>query len=842
MAEKTYTQDEVCASSLEYFGGDEIAASVFCNKYALSKDNTWYEPTPESMHRRIASEFSRIESNYDNPVSYDEIYKRLSTWEIVPQGSPMSAIGNNLQIQSLSNCFVVSSPYDSYAGIMATDEQLVQIMKRRGGCGVNISTIRPRGLSTTNAARTTDGILVFMKRYSNTTREVAQGGRRGALMLSLNCFHTQIEDFIDVKRNKTVVTGANISIMWTDEFMKSVADDSKVTLRWPVDASEENVVVKNIVNARNIFDKFVYSNWEADEPGALFWDTILRKSISDRYGGKYKTVCTNPCSEIPMPADDSCRLLVLNAAKFVRNKWTKNAYFDFDAFAKSVMIAQRLLDDLIDLEIESVQKIIDKVKSDPEPEEVKSRELALWYRIKDMAIECRRTGLGITALGDVIAMLGHRYGDESSIELTSKIYRQLAVSSWKSSCIMAKERGTFPIYDSEVEKGHEYIEFILSLDDELRSLHEKYGRRNISITTTAPVGSTSILTQTTSGIEPTVYISYTRNVKVTEGSSMTVDFIDEQGDKWHQFPMYHPGFKDWVESTGHTFEDVEKSPYWGSTVNDIDWQNSIRLQAEAQKYVDHAISKTCNFPAEATVEQIRDAYILAWKLGCKGITIYREGTRKGIYTSSQQSSSDKKDKKVARQTQVIVDSHAPKRPKELNCSIHKVTVKGESWVILVGYFDGRPYEVFGGLAKFVEIPKKYKMGVLIKNGRVDGVSTYNLVIKTGEDEDDTITFKNIVDVFENPAYGAWTRTVSLALRHGVPIQYIVEQLQKDKLSEMQSFSRVLSRVLKNYIKDGTESTIELTHSRPDGKGRCSAKFVYLGGCPTCLVCGHSACS
>lgn len=835
MTMKTYSRDEVSAASLEYFGGDSVASDVFVNKYALKKGDDWYELTPADMHTRIAREFARIENNYPDPLTYDDILSRLSNWEIVPQGSPSAGIGNTFQIQSLSNCFVIASPHDSYGGILYTDEQLVQIMKRRGGAGVEISTIRPRGMSTTNSALTTDGITVFMKRFSNTTREVAQEGRRGALMLSLDCNHVQLEDFIDVKRDKTVVTGANISVKWTDAFMEAVESDSVYTLRWPVDVPAGLASVTKTVKAREVFDKFVAANWEADEPGAMFWDTIIRNSIGDLYGPKFKTVSSNPCAELSMPADDSCRLLVINCVKFIVDKWTSSAYFDFDAFKRSTSVAARLLDDLIDLEIEAVQRIIDKVKSDPEPDDVKVREIELWTRIKDMAHAGRRAGLGITGLGDAIAMLGLHYGDDESIKFTGDVYRALEVESWKESCRMARDRGSFPMYDKTIEDNNKRLESIMELDDDLRHLHGLHGRRNIAITTTAPVGSTSILTQTTSGIEPTVYTSYNRDVKVTGDNKLSSDRIDESGDRWHTYTITHPCYADWAKCTGHTLDQIDQSPYWRATVNDIDWLASVRLQAEAQKYVDASISKTLNFPASVKPEQIREAYITAWKLGCKGITIYREGTRKGIYTASGASESVS-----VEQPNVIVDSHAPKRPKELKCDIHKATIKGEAWTILVGLFDGRPYEVFGGLAKYVEVPKKYEQGLLVKNGKSAGISTYNLLIKFGEDEDDRLVFKDIVNVFENPVHGAWTRTLSLALRHGVPVQYLVEQLQKDKHSDMQSFSRVISRVLKKYIKDGTESNLELTHSRPDG-GRCSEKLVYLGGCATCLVCGHAKC-
>lgn len=808
--------------SLEYFSGDELAANVFVTKYALtSKGGNILEKTPRDMHQRLADEFFRVEQKYPNPMTRDEIFSLLDNWEVVPQGSPMSGIGNKDQIQSLSNCFVVDSPQDSYGGILHTDQEQVQIMKRRGGVGFDISNIRPRGLPTSNAARTTDGISVFMERFSNTTREVAQGGRRGALMLTIDIRHPEIESFIDIKRDLTKVTGANISIRINDEFMNAVKSDDDYQLQWPVDSQNPEIV--RSVRASEIWDRIIDSAWSMAEPGLLFWDNVTRTSLADIYANEgFTTTSTNPCSELPLCPYDSCRLMVMNLSKFVQKPFTDHARFNFKKFASSVQKAQRLMDDLVDLEAEQIDKIISKIESDPESKDVKKIELELWYKIKGQTLKGRRTGLGVTAMGDVIAMMGLKYGSPKSVTLIEKVYKSLAVNSHKSSCTLAGERGTFPVFDRNLENGHKYLERILSADEELRTLYNEHGRRNIANTTVAPGGSISTLTQTTSGIEPVFMLKYTRRRKLTHGENEKADFVDDLGDRWVEYDVYHHGLKAWMETTGN--EDITQSPYQGSTAPDLDWNQRVEIQAAAQRWIDHGISSTCNLPENVAKETVRNIYESAWKAGCKGFTVYRDGSRSGVLIDKD------KDKSV----EVFSTHSAPKRPDTLKCDIHHASIQGEKWTILVGLFNGKPYEILGGLSEFVEIPKKYRSGHIMKHPRKTMNSIYDLHF--GENGDEVVV-KNLVKVFNNPNHSSFTRILSLGLRHGAPVHYMVEQLQKDKDADMFSFSKVIARVLKNYIDDGTKSNVKICEN-------CSASdsIVYQEGCQTCLACGNSKCS
>ena len=814
-----------------YFGGDDLAADVF-NKYAL-RDNAGnrLEQLPTETFRRLAREFARIEAKYPNPMSEAEIFDLLDGFkQIVPQGSPLSGVGNPYQIQSLSNCFVVEQPHDSYAGILFTDQEQVQIMKRRGGVGFDISTIRPKGQPTSNAARSTDGISVFMERFSNSCREVAQGGRRGALMLTIDCRHPEIETFIDVKRDLKKVTGANISIRFTDEFMQAVESGSDFTLRWPVENTVEDAQITKVINAKQVWDKFVDAAWSSAEPGALFWDTVVNEGIVDCYRDVgYKTISTNPCGEIPLSPYDSCRLMVVNLTSFVNDPFSNNPTFDFGRFNAVVMKAQRLMDDLVDLEVECVDRILEKIEKDPQPEYVKRTERDLWNKIRDAGLNGRRTGLGVTGLGDTLAALNIQYGSQCSIEVTEEIYKALAVGAHRSSLIMARERGAFPVWDYQKEKDHPYLQKVINTcNGEYHNMWKTTGRRNIALTTTAPVGSISCLTQTTSGIEPAFLLSYKRRRKITQGDTKTVpDFVDQLGDKWQEYTVYHHWFKKWMDVTGKS--DPKESPYWGGTANDIDWVKSVDIQAAAQRWIDHSISKTCNLPNSATRETVNDVYMRAWKEGCKGFTVYRDGCRTGVLISTEE-------KKEAPKT--AADFH-PKRPKELPCDIHRVNIKDESgksqsWMVLVGLNDGVPYEVFSGLADHIEVPKKTKSGVLIRNGKKDGVATYNLRVPVGND--DEILFKDVVNLFANPTQGAFTRTISLALRHGIPVNFVVDQLQKDKESDMFTFSRCVARVLKGYIPDGTKST-----SEKKCKECGSDQVFYMEGCITCQTCGSSKC-
>jgi ribonucleoside-diphosphate reductase alpha chain len=836
----TYTRDEAYTASLDYFKGDELAASVFVSKYALRDgEGHLLEATPADMHKRLASEFARIEKKYPNSMTFSEILSHLSSWEIVPQGSPMSAMGNPYKMQSLSNCFVIDAPQDSYGGILYADQEQAQIMKRRGGVGFDISTIRPKGEKTANAAGTTDGIGIFMERFSNTCREVAQGGRRGALMLTISVKHPEIETFINIKRDLKKVTGANISIRITDDFMKAVKADADYTLQWPVDVPVQQAKITKVVKAKAVWEQIVDSAWSSAEPGLLFWDTVTKWTPTEAYASKgYANVSTNPCSELILSAYDSCRLLLLNLTKFVVKPFGSLAYFDFDRFREVSYKAQKLMDDLVDLELEAIDKILAKIAADPETTAVKRLEHDLWLKIREATAGGRRTGLGVTGLGDALAMIGVKYGSPESIAETEKIYRELALAGYSASVDMARDRSTFPVYDWNMEVESPFLRRIMEEDPDLTRRWKKYGRRNIALTTTAPAGSVSVVTQTTSGIEPAFLLVYTRRKKITATDVQSrVDFIDELGDKWQEYKVYHHGFKQWMDSTGCTEEQIESSPYYGATSDKIDWTASVKLQAAAQKWVCHAISKTCNLPSDVSKETVADVYMTAWESGCKGFTVYRDGSRSGVLVAA----GAKKEEKTDGQPTKIEPNHAPKRPKELPCDIHRINVKGpdgpESYLVLVGKLAGAPYEIFCGLSSHVEVPKKSKVGTLIKNGKKEGVATYNLMIPYGED--DCLLFKDVVELFANPLYGAFTRSLSLNLRHGIPVQYIVEQLQKDKHSDMQSFSRVIARVLKTYIPDGTKSTSDKKCPECGGES-----LTYSAGCPQCTnpACGWTKCS
>ena len=705
-----YDYQQVFDASLSYFKGDELAASVFAGKYALQdSEGNYLELTPDDMHQRIASEFASVEAKYENSMYYEEIYDLLKDFRyIVPQGSPMSGIGNEAKIQSLSNCFVIEAPSDSYAGILKTDQEQVQIMKRRGGVGFDVSTIRPKGMFTSNAAKTTDGIEVFLDRFSNSCREVAQGGRRGALMLSISVHHPQVMDFIKIKRDLTRVTGANISVRATDEFMEAVKLDRNYTQRWPVDSSTPEV--ENETSARAVWDALIEGAHASAEPGVLFWDTATRMTPSDAYTEDgFGSVSTNPCGEIILSPYDSCRLMLINLTSFVENAWTKDASFNYGKFRLISKKAQRLMDDMIDLEIDQVDKILSKIDRDPENDEVKYYERNLWQSIRQAALNGRRTGLGITGLGDAIAMLGQTYGSKESIQTVEEIYKWLSLASYEESIQLAKERGSFPVFDAKKEVDHPFLSRVISeLTPEVQIDYKKYGRRNIANTTTAPAGSVSCLTQTTSGIEPAFMLYYKRRKKVQNGEA--VMFIDDLGDKWTEFNVYHHKFKEYMDCKGLSEEAnldmvVNDSPYSGATANEIDWRAKVELQSVAQKWICHAISNTTNLPSDIDVETVKDIYMLGWELGCKGVTVYRDGSRSGVLVSA-----DEKQEEVEK----IKDRHAPKRPDELDCDIFHTSVKGQKWVVLVGMLEGKPYEVIGGEAQQIEIPKKHKKGRLLK--------------------------------------------------------------------------------------------------------------------------------
>ena len=809
----TITYEQALEETKTYFAGDELAAKVFVDKYALRNENgELLESTPDQLHQRLAKEFARIEKKYDNPLSEEEIYEQFKGFKkIVPQGSPMSAIGNPYQIQSASNCFVIPSPKDSYGGILFSDQEQAQIMKRRGGVGFDISNIRPKGVNTKNAAKTTDGISVFMERFSNTCREVAQNGRRGALMLTISCHHPEIKTFINIKKDKKKVTGANISIRLTDEFMKAVKADTEVQLRWPVDSTTPTVT--KMVKAKEIWDEIVSAAWESAEPGLLFWDNIMKNGPADIYE-EFRSVSTNPCGEITLSPYDSCRLMVVNLSTFVKNPFTDKAKFDYTDFSKTVQIAQRLMDDMIDIELEQIDKILNKIEKDPEDKNIKKIELDLWNNIKKACINGRRTGLGITALGDALAALNIQYGSPESIKKTDAIYKSLAINAEKSSCQMAKDRGAFPAFDRALEKGHPFITRLLDQDEELASLYKKHGRRNISTTTTAPVGSVSMLTQTTSGIEPTFALSYNRKKKILSSDTLTkVSFVDAMGDKWQEFPVYHHGLQQWANINGKTTEDANKSPYFKATSADIDWVASVDIQAAAQKWISHSISKTCNLPSTATKEMVAQVYMRAWESGCKGFTVYRDKCRDGVLTTNEA----KKDETVK-----IVKTHAPKRPKDLNCDVFHIKVKGQEYFVIVGLWeDGTPYEIFAG--KNGIISKTVKHGKLTKKARGEYCCAF----------DDGSEACNIAN-FITDEQEAITRLASFGLRHGGDISFLVHQLEKTT-GTLDSFAKVLVRVLKKYIKDGTKIYGETCKS-------CNGtNLVRVEGCLTCLDCGSSKC-
>lgn len=817
---KTHTFDEVLAASLVYFNGDELAANVFAEKYALFNPKTelYDELTPLDMHKRMAKEFARIEANYPNGLKEEKILNYLSSWEIIPQGSPMAGIGNPYQLMSLSNCFVVNSPSDSFGGIHRTDQEEAQIMKRRGGVGFDISTIRPKGFTTANAAKTTDGIAVFMEQFSDTCRRVAQGGRRGALMLTISVHHPEIRTFIQIKRDRKKVTGANVSIRISDEFMRAVESKGKVELRFPVEGGK----VYEEVDAAELWNEIMASAHESAEPGVLFWDTVKKNTPSDIYADDgFESISTNPCGEIVLSGGgDACRLLLVNALKFVKYPFTKKAEFDYERFRDTCRVSQRLMDDIVDLEIECNDKIVAKINADPEDEFTKAIELKLWENIKRKGQLGRRTGLGLTAIGDTLASLGVCYGKPEAIEVVRLIYKTLALGSYEGSIELAKERGAFPIYSYEKEKDHPFITKIIGeLPRKYQLMYRKFGRRNIANTTTAPAGSVSIVAQTSSGIEPVYLVEYDRWKKINPGDPDTrVDRVDEKGDAWQKFHVYHHGFKKWMDVTGK--KKFEDSPYAGATSNEIDWVNKVRCQAAAQEWICHSISNTTNVPADTSVEVVKAIYMEGWKSGCKGITIYRDGCRDGVLTSDKSSRNGK-----------FEPRNAIKRPDELDCEVHRVKIKGEDWTIFVGLLNDHPYEVMGGLSKYVSLPKKVKTGKIVKIKR-GTASLYNFASGTGED---IIEVKDLTNIFENPTYGSFTRTLSLALRHGASAQFVVEQLQKgDKESDMFTFSKAISRVLKTKIVDGTKANSICVECK-------STALEYREGCVTCMSCGHSKC-
>jgi len=810
-----FSYEEAFEKSLKYFEGNDLAAKVFLDKYALrDNEGNILEDTPEKMHWRIAAEFARIEAlKFKKPMTKEEIFSYLDKFGyIVPQGSPMYGIGNNYQTVSLSNCYVTESPLDSYSGILKIDQEMAQISKRRGGVGTDLSNLRPDGAVTQNAARTSTGIIPFMERYSNTIREVGQSGRRGALMLSISVHHPQVLDFATVKNDETKVTGANVSIRLTDEFLMAVKNDEEYEQRWPVDSKTPKI--SNMVRAREVWETVVHSAWLRAEPGLLFWDNIQNNNAVDCYKDfGFETISTNPCSELPLCAYDSCRLLVQNLFSYVINPFKYNAYFDFELFSKHAKISQRLMDDMIDLELENLNKIIAKIKKDPEDAETKRPELKLWEKIKKKCEEGRRTGTGITAEADMLAALGLKYGSNRSIEVVEEVHKVQKLASFSSSVEMSKELGPFPIWCWNIEKNSSFLRKIEEEDPKLYKDMAKYGRRNIANLTIAPTGSLSILTQTTSGIEPLFMLEpYTRRKKInpTDEHART-DFVDKSGDHWQEFQVYHPKVKLWMDITGKT--ELEKAPWYGCCAEDLDWKNRVKLQAAAQKHIDHAISSTLNLPEDVELEKVAEIYQTAWESGCKGVTVYRKNCRTGVLI----------DNSSKRSENTMIKTDAPKRPRDLPCDIYHMTTMGEKFFVVVGLINGEPYEVFAGKDEMFS-HKSAKSGSVKKLKR----GHYQVTTDSGNVAiDDT---HGLVD----PDKESLTRMASTALRHGADISFVVEQLNRNK-GGFQSFAKTLARALKKYIADGKSASGQVCQSC-----NSSENLRYQEGCVTCS-CGWSKC-
>lgn len=841
---KIFSDSEAFLASQEYFKGDDLAARVWINKYALKdSDGNLYELTPDDMHRRLAKEIYRIETKYDNPLSEETIYELLKDFKyIVPQGGPMSGIGNNLQIVSLSNCFVIGhdKPTDSYGGILKIDQEQVQLMKRRGGVGHDLSHLRPKGSPVKNSALTSTGIVPFMERYSNTTREVAQDGRRGALMLSVSVKHPDSEDFIDVKLTQGKVTGANVSVKLTDEFMNALINKDKFIQQFPIDDRAPKYIKE--VDPQKIWKKIIHNAWKSAEPGILFWDTIIRESVADCYADLgYKTVSTNPCGEIPLCPYDSCRLLAINLYSYVDNPFTKEAKFNFDKFKKHVGYAQKMMDDIIDLELEKIDQILAKINSDPEDIEVKRVERKLWENIRRKAEEGRRTGVGITAEGDMLAALGLTYGTDTANEFATEVHKTLAIEAYRSSVNMAKERMPFMIYDSQREKNNPFIERLRQADPEMIREMENYGRRNISLLTIAPTGTTSLMTQTTSGIEPVFRPFYTRRRKVNPNDpEVRVDFVDEQGDKWEEYKVFHHKFLTWLQINKYDVEEVKnmsndqveelvkKSPYYKATAADIDYLSKVRMQGAIQKWVDHSISVTINMPENVSEEIVEECYFEAWKCGCKGITVYREGSRAGVLIS------DDKNNQQAKQMLEL------KRPKVLDADIVRFRNDDEEWIAFVGLLNGMPYEIFTGRVEedTLNIPKAIENGRIIKERDAEGNNRYDFQYTNRYGY--ATTFQGLSHQFDKTFWN-YAKLISGVLRHGMAIDKAVElvsSLEFDNDS-INTWKRGVERALRKYIPNGTKAS-----KKGDICEGCQQEDtqVYQDGCVICTECGHSKCS
>ena len=847
MERQTYSYDEAFEASLQYFKGDELAARVWVNEYAV-KDSfgNIFEKSPEDMHWRIANEVARIEAKYKNGLNAQQLYELLDHFKyIVPQGSPMTGIGNDFQVASLSNCFVIGidGAADSYGGIIRIDEEQVQLMKRRGGVGHDLSHIRPKGSPVKNSALTSTGLVPFMERYSNSTREVAQDGRRGALMLSVSIKHPDSEAFIDAKMTEGKVTGANVSVKLDDAFMQAAVNGTPYKQQYPVD-SDQPVFTKDI-DASALWKKIVHNAWKSAEPGVLFWDTIIRESVPDCYADLgYRTVSTNPCGEIPLCPYDSCRLLAINLYSYVVNPYTKEAYFDFDLFKKHVALAQRIMDDIIDLELEKIEKIIAKIDSDPESEEVKEAEKHLWEKIYKKSGQGRRTGVGITAEGHMLAARGLRYGTEEATEFSEQVHKTIALEAYRSSVNMAKERGAFAIYDSEREKNNPFINRLKEADPELYEEMKKYGRRNIACLTIAPTGTTSLMTQTTSGIEPVFMPVYKRRRKVNPNDPQThVDFVDETGDAFEEYIVFHHKFVEWMTVNGYdptkryTQEEidklVEKSPYYKATSNDVDWLMKVKMQGRIQKWVDHSISVTINLPNDVDEALVNRLYVEAWRSGCKGCTVYRDGSRSGVLLSTKKDKKDKKEELPPCKPPTVVEV----RPKVLEAEVVRFQNNKEKWVAFVGLLDGHPYEIFTGLQddeEGISLPKSVTTGRIIKNIDEEGNKRYDFQFENKRGYKTTI--EGLSEKF-NKEYWNYAKLISGVLRWRMPIDRViklVDSLQLDS-ENINTWKNGVERALKKYVTDGTSA---------EGQ-KCpncgNETLVYQEGCLICKTCGTSRC-
>ena len=835
---KELKKEDIIESCVKYFKGDALAADVWFNKYALRDGERVFELNPDQMHRRLAREFARIERKYSNPMSEDEIYELLKDFKyIIPQGSPMAGIGNDFQVVSLSNCFVIGNPTnsDSYGGILKIDQEQVQLMKRRGGVGHDLSHIRPKMSPVKNSALTSTGIVPFMERYSNTTKEVAQGGRRGALMLSISIKHPDAEDFIDAKMELNKITGANVSVKIDDDFMRCVVSGKPYTQQFRTDSDVPNITKE--IDARALWRKIIHNAWQSAEPGVLFWDTIIRESVPDCYASfGFKTISTNPCGEIPLCAYDSCRLLAINLYSYVENPFTESARFDFELFKTHVQKGQRLMDDLIDLEMEKIERILAKIESDPEPEEIKRVEKELWLNIKMKCLEGRRTGFGITAEGDMLAAMGFTYGTDEATDFAVEVQKHLACSAYRSSAIMAKERGAFPIYDYKLEENNPFIQRLKAADEELYSMMKEYGRRNIALLTIAPTGSVSICTQTSSGIEPAFLVSYKRRRKVNPNdNNAKVSFYDAEGQAWEEYNVLHHKFAVWAEINGYNVEEMKykyseeelqaviaKSPYNNATANCVNWVNKVKMQGAIQKWVDHSISVTVNIPKETTEDVVDKIYQTAWESGCKGMTIYRDGSRDGVLVSGN-----------TKPNTVFTETKAPKRPKKLEAEIIRFQNDKEKWIAVVGLYEGRPYEIFSGKADSFVLPNTIEKGWVIRMKEGSEPARYDFQFL--DNDGYKVTIEGLSRMFKKE-YWNYAKLISGILRHGMPIANVIELISKLTLDtdSINTWKNGIARALKRYVKDGTVVEGEKCP-------QCGEPIIYTGGCKQCSSCGWSKC-